>query len=89
MIQKKLNILRGQNPILALKTLYHFVSSSDEDRHGSGVLALLNNQHSVFSGPKADFLHQPSTAQLFWGQLAESGYNTSSSSNCDELEMFA
>lgn len=70
------------------KKINHFVSTTDEDGHSSRVLALFNDQHSVFSGPKTDFLDQTSSAQLFWCQLAESGYNTSSGSDGNELEVF-
>lgn len=64
---------------------YHFVSSTDEDGNSSGVLALLDDKHVVFSSAKADFPHQASGAQFLWSQLAESGDDAAAGGDGDQL----
>lgn len=73
-----------ESPITRLS--YHFVPSTDENRNGSGIFALLNDQHPVFGGAKADLLHKASTTQLLWGQLTETWHNSPAGCNGDELQ---
>lgn len=50
---------------------HHLISSSDENGHSSGVLALLDDQHFVLSCPERDLLHEPGKAQLLGRELRE------------------
>ena len=47
----------------------HSVGSADEDRHGLGVLALLDDQHALFRRAEIDFADDSGLAELFFSQL--------------------
>lgn len=66
---------------------YHFISSADEDGNSSGVLALLDDKHAVFSCAEADFPDQASGAQFLWGQLTESGHDAAAGGDGNQLNQ--
>lgn len=64
---------------------HHLVPPANEDGHGPGVLALLNDQHAVLGGAEADLLHQTGGAEFLGRQLAETRNDTPSSGYGNEL----
>lgn len=65
---------------------YHFVATTDEDGHGPGVFALLDDQHMIFGGTEGNLLHHTCCSKLFCCQLAESGHDAASCCYGNQLE---
>lgn len=57
---------------------YHFVATADEDGHGPGVFALLDDQHVILGGAEGDLLHHTCRSELLRRQLAEPGHDAAS-----------
>lgn len=65
--------------------IYHFISTTDEDRDSARVLALFDHQHPVLCGAKSELSNYASIAKFFGCQLLETWNDTPTSGNGDQL----
>ena len=66
---------------------YHFSSTPEEDGDSLGVVALLDDQHSVLGRSEVDLANQTGLAQLVGAQLLEPGDDAAAGGDGDQLDL--